>query len=170
MKSAITNNKLAIGLIAFVLFLVAQAVLADVTIDHSVGVERFQHNSLFSATTTQATSTPISIAGAERVEIYFKRLGASNSVATSTFNVQVSPNGTDWYDYNKLVSNVTNTNGQMPTRVASVTIVGATSTTIVAMDLQFDAFRQMRCVATQASTTLESTDGSTCEASVKGKL
>jgi len=172
-----TNKSLIVLLIAVFAVIVSIFLPAKIQayltkdVDYSFSdINRFYHYTMFSATTTQATSTPIIIAGAAKTEVYFTRLGASNSVATSTFNVQVSPDGTNWYDYNKLISNVSNTNGQTMTRVSSVSLVGATSTTIVALDLQFDTFRNLRCISTQASTTLETTDGSTCTVSVLNKI
>ena len=172
-----TNKTLIVAIVAiFALFasiFLPEKIQAYLTrdVDYSISdVNRFYHYTMLSATTTQATSTPVAVAGATKVEVYFTRLGASNSVATSTFEIEVSPDNVNWYNYNKLISNVTNSNSQTLTRVASVSIVGATSTTVVALDLQHDTFRNIRCVATQASTTLETTDGSTCAVSVLNKI
>jgi len=105
--------------------------------------------------------------GAEAVSLFFTRNGASNSVATSTFSVQVSPDGSTWIDYNKLISNTTNTNSQQLTRVSSVQLVGATSTVMVSLDLQFDAPFAVRCIATFASTTIETNDSNRCVGTAK---
>lgn len=120
------------------------------------------NDNLFGATTTNATSTGTTftdsngridngyfvLKGAEAATMYFTRYGASDSEATSTFNIQVSMDGTTWIDYNKMISNVTNSNSQELTRVSSVTIVGATSTVMTSLDLNQDAPYAVRCIAT----------------------
>lgn len=122
----------------------------------------YKHYTLINADTANATSSGLPIWAAERIEVYFTRNAGSASEATSTFEIEVSPDGTNWYDYNKLVSNVTNSNSQELTRVETTTIIGATSTTVVALDLQHDTFEELRCVA------IVGNDGNnTCEVSVK---
>lgn len=131
------------------------------------------------ATTTNATSTSIVtytddsgrrdngslvLKGADTATFYFTRNGAVDSTATSTFEIEVSPDGTKWIDYNKLISNVTNTNTEDLTRVSSIEIVGATSTTMVSMDLQHDAFQAVRCIATIEGS--ETDDSNECQAVV----
>lgn len=171
------------------LFFVAQSVSANITVQDAGAVNEWREynffhasstdTSLIGATTTQATSTGVTymdsngrvdngyivLKGADAVTLWFTRYGASNSTATSTFSVQVSPDGTTWVDYNKLISNTTNTNAQMLTRVGSVQIVGATSTTMVSMDMG-DAIYAVRCIANFASTTVETTDSNECRATV----
>jgi hypothetical protein len=129
----------------------------------------YQVHTLLSATTTTATSTTpngggvATTTGAKKATVYFTRdSGSGGNAGTSTFSIQVTPDGTNWYNYNKLISNVTNTNAQTLTRVSSVNIVAATSTTLVAMDFQDDAFLALRCVA------LINTDGAnTCKIAVE---
>lgn len=173
----ITKTKLFTGSIAVLLFAMLVGVF---TSTHFLGAEtsttpenkttlsqHFDTLTSFSATTSQATSTGYEIWGVKRVTAYFTRNdGNAASTATSTFSIEVSPDGTTWYDYNKLISNVTNTNSQDLTRVASVQIVGATSTTMVAVDLENDVFHSIRCIANFASTTIVSTDSNTCKFSV----
>lgn len=117
------------------------------------------------ATTTSATSTDIAswiddagrldngafnITGAKAVTWYFSRGGATGpNTGTSTFRVEVSDNGTNWYRYYKLVSNVTNSNSQNLTRVETVAIEAATSTTITGMDLTNDSFKFVRCIVAE---------------------
>lgn len=122
----------------------------------------------FSATTTSATSTTASgvndpgffkIAGAKNVELYFSRgdtTGQGNSGST-IFRVQVSPDGTNWYEYNGLAVNSVSAGNAFRPSVGTTTIAAATSTTIAKMtDLGFYA---VRCIA------LEVTDGEhTCKA------
>lgn len=132
--------------------------------------ETYRNYSFFSATTTTATSTNTTdgvggyfpIAGAERVTLYFSRAWNGGNAGTSTFSIEVSPDGTNWYDYNKLISNSTNTNAQTLTRVGSVAIVAATSTTVASLDLENDTFFAIRCIV------IEETDGAhTCSASAE---
>lgn len=117
------------------------------------------------ATTTSATSTNIAswiddagrvdtgafnITGAKAVTWYFSRGGATGpNTGTSTFRVEVSDDGSTWQRYYKLVSNVTNSNSQNLTRVETVAIEAATSTTIVGMDLTNDAFKFTRCIVVE---------------------
>lgn len=99
------------------------------------------------ATTTSAT---IDFSGVKRATWFFTR--ADHAAGSSTFTVDVSFDGETWVDYNKLISNVTNTNAQTLTRVASVALSSDT-TSAVSMDLQHDAYPFVRVVAT------EDTDG-----------
>lgn len=115
------------------------------------------------ATTTTATSTGMTpyfdasgrldngtadIRGAKKVTFYFGRGTGGGNTGNSQFKVQVSPDGTNWYDFNKLrgpdVSN---------TATSSYTIVAATSTAAVSMDLTYDVYKFARCIVN------ETTDG-----------
>lgn len=62
------------------------------------------------------------------------------------FTVDVSNDGTNWIAYNRLTTNVTNTNGQTDTRVASVTL--SSSTSAVASIPDPFAFYRVRVVPT----------------------
>lgn len=116
-------------------------------------------------TTTTATSTGIAyfdpqgrldtgnmlIRGADQVTFWFGRASSvGGNAGTSTFRIQVSDNGTDWLDYNKLVSNVNNTNAQEVTRVTTVALTG-TSTAFASMDSQIDTFMFARCIVVEAT-------------------
>lgn len=100
------------------------------------------------AVTATTTSEEIVIAGAKKVSLMFTR--ANHSAGSSTFTVEVSLDGTTYVAYNKLISNVTNTNAQTLTRVASVALASNTSST-VSMDLENDAFYSMKITATEAT-------------------
>ncbi len=129
----------------------------------------------FIATTTTATSTnntigdgSFKIAGAKRVVMYFSRGGVIQPNTGSTlFKVQVSPDGVNWYDYNRLLPNIatsTNSTGVADSdyKVGSVTITAATSTSINALDLRGFQFYSVRCIA------VETTDGEhTCKATAE---
>jgi len=118
-------------------------------------VKELQTYSFFSATTTSATSTNLSagggfltVSGAKKIDFYFTHGGtATTSTATSTFSVQFTPDGTNWYDYSKLV---TSTSSAV---VATVPIVGATSTVIANIStILTDTFYGLRCIALEGTT------------------
>ena len=100
------------------------------------------------AVTATTTSEEIIIAGAKKVSLMFTR--ANHSAGSSTFTVEVSLNGTTYVAYNKLISNVTNTNAQTLTRVASVALSSDTSA-LYSMDLQHDSIYSMKITVTEAT-------------------
>lgn len=102
------------------------------------------------AVTATTVSAPIDIKGAKRITLALTR--ADHSAGSSAMSVEVTIDGTNWITFNKLISNVTNTNAQTLTRVASVSIA-ANGTVMATMDLDQDVFSQMRITAT------ETTDG-----------
>ena len=102
------------------------------------------------AVTATTVSEPINIENAEKISLIFTR--ANHSAGSTAFSVEVSLDGITYVAFNKLITNVTNTNAQTKTRVASVSLASNTSS-IVAMDLENDIFRWMRITAT------ETTDG-----------
>lgn len=102
------------------------------------------------AATATATSEEIVIAGAKKITLALTR--ANHSAGSTAFSVEVSLDGVTYVAFNKLISNVTNTNAQSLTRVASVSL-SSNTTTFVSMDLENDAFYTMKVTAT------ETTDG-----------
>lgn len=98
------------------------------------------------------------VAGAKRVTVYFSRQDNTPITGTSTFSIEASPDGTTWFPYRKLISNVSNTNGQELTRVhfvnwaawnypsdtGGVTLNSATTT--YSID-QADSIYAIRCLA-----------------------
>lgn len=131
------------------------------------------------ATTTSATSTNIApftdtntgnidngyfvIKGAKDVNLFFGRGEQllNGNTGTSTFNIQVSPDGTNWFDYNNLqpvsTSSVFASSNQLDTRVGTSTIRASTSTDIFRMDLL--GWYAIRCIV------VETTDGThSCKA------
>jgi hypothetical protein len=129
-----------------------------------------QNYTFFTATTTTATSTNYSdgndsglfiIAGAKKVEFYFTHGGsATSSTGTSTFSVQVSPDGLNWFAYPKLVT------GTSSAVIAQVQIQGATSTVNANLStILTDAFYAVRCIVNEGTNTGASGDGEhTCKA------
>jgi hypothetical protein len=130
------------------------------------GQNELQTFTFFSATTTSATSTDViapnagyaRIVGAKKATLYLSRGGATSAnTGTSTFYVQVTPDGTNWYDYNKMVSTSSES-----TITPYVRIEAATSTTIVGLNLDYYSFYGLRCIV------VETTDGEhTCKASIE---
>lgn len=102
------------------------------------------------AVTATTTSQPISLKGVKKATLFFTR--ANHSSGSSAFSVTVSADDSTYVTYNKLITNVTNTNSQTPVRVASVSLSSNTTET-VSMDLTHDAFSSMKVTAT------ETTDG-----------
>lgn len=125
---------------------------------------RIVNYSFFSGTTTSATSTNTTdgggsflIAGAKYVNLYFSRAFGGGNSGSTQFRIQVTPNGTDWYDYNALILDGI-TPGNVDRAIVGTSTISAATTTIRAKmeDLGFYA---IRCIA------LETTDGShTCAA------
>lgn len=132
----------------------------------------------YTATTTSATSTNMTaftnsntgeidngymvVAGAKQITLYFSRGDTSGqgNAGSSKFRIQVTPDGTNWFDYNTLYQNLaTSTN---PTIVSTVTISAATSSVITSMDIRNQSFYAIRCIV------LETTDGEhSCKATAQ---
>lgn len=101
--------------------------------------------------TATTTSSDISVEGAKKVSMRLTR--ASHSAGSSTFTVTGSVDGTNFAAINNIVTDVTNTNAQTVTRVASVALASNTSQ-VVSLDLTYLTLKAIRVVATIA------TDGS----------
>lgn len=69
-----------------------------------------------------------------------------HSAGNGAFGLEVSNDGTNWVVYNRLVSNVTNTNSQTDTRVAAPTLSSSTSS--IYFFPEGDYFRYMRVFVT----------------------
>lgn len=78
--------------------------------------------------TVNYTSDPIPTGDIGKTSIQF--IAASVSTGNGVFTVDVSNDATNWVSYNRLTTNVTNTNGQTDTRVASVTLSSSTSSIV----------------------------------------
>ena len=100
--------------------------------------------------TETTTSSTFDIAGAIRISLAFTR--TNHSSGSSAFKVQVSVDGTTFIDFNKLVTNVENTNAQTEIRVTTVSL-GSNTTEIATMDLDKSIYKAMKVVVT------ETTDG-----------
>lgn len=102
------------------------------------------------AVTATTTSSAVNIEGAKKVTLLFTR--ANHSSGSTAFTVDCSIDGTTFVATNKLIDNVTNTNAQMPTRVASCSLSSDTSK-FYSLDLEHDTFKEIKVTAT------ETTDG-----------
>ena len=123
------------------------------------------------ATTTNATSTSIIpyfdsngakdtgqfvIAGAKKVTMFFKRGDTSGqgNAATSTFAVQGTPDGTNWFYISKFLQATSTT-----VQDTFIAITG-TTTSRFGLNLDYDALHAIRCIV------VETTDGEhSCSAS-----
>lgn len=75
---------------------------------------------LLNAVSATTTSAPVPVNNAGRLSIQV--FGSSVTSGNGVFTFEVSNDNTNWVSYNRLTSNVTNTNAQQDTRIASVTI------------------------------------------------
>lgn len=76
---------------------------------------------LLNAVTATTTSRGIGVDNASNVSIQFQATGITSGNGVFTIDVS-NDEGANWVTYNRLNSNVTNTNAQMDTRVASLTL------------------------------------------------
>ena len=135
--------------------------------DQSTSTEfHYKGFTFLSATSTNATSTNstdslgMDIKGAKKIVAYFSHGGtATTSTGGARFRLQVSPNQTDWYDLDRLLGSDVS-----QTATSSVTIQGATSTTMVKADIQFGTWERLRCVSSRLSFPLGVDGEQTCTA------
>lgn len=157
---------------AIVLFVPVRDALGSLTLDNPAQEHRFRNYTFLNATTTTAVSTNVEqsigsfgeidngyldITGADRVTFYFSRGDTSGqgNTGSSVFDVDVSYDGTNWHDFNRLVANDTSA-----TATSTTEALTGTTTVIYSMDLSENAFKAVRCSVTEV------TDGEhTCIAS-----
>lgn len=113
----------------------------------------------FAATTTTATSTNttdgsgvLNTTNAKKVTLFFSRGtdGVANT-GSSRFSVEVATStvaGTVWYDFNKLVQNVATSSNAWEIQYETLT---GTSTKIDSMDIYYDGFNYVRCIADEVT-------------------
>lgn len=84
--------------------------------------------SIYSAQTSDvAVADAIAYDVSKRQKMSIQFTCASHTAGNGVFTVYVSNDGVNFVQYNRLTSNVTNTNAQNDTRVASVTLSSNTS-------------------------------------------
>jgi len=105
----------------------------------------------FTAVTATTTSEPIDITDAKKVTLLVTR--AANAGGTSAFSVSGSINGEagTYVALNSLIEDITNTNAQDYTRVASVSIANADGSKIAALDLCKNAFTHIKVTVTETA-------------------
>ena len=81
-----------------------------------------------SGVTDDTTGEAFEVGDRKKLSIQFIASGISDG--NGVFTVEVSNDGTNWIVYNRLTTNVTNTNAQTDTRVASVTLNSNTSSIV----------------------------------------
>lgn len=171
-----------LSVIAFIVIVGTYEAKAVITVNSPIPTKTFNVIDFFAsstaqtnyATSTSATSTNIIsywdsngrldngiayINGANKATFYFGRAwDSTGNIGSSTFYVEVTPDGTNWYPYNKLIQNLSTST--VATILPSVVVTG-TSTTITSMDLQYDTFLGVRCKV------VRTTDGAaTCRVSI----
>lgn len=180
MHSLKKTHAIALVALGFALCLALSATyfpraFAGETYRQPIITEQYVDHTFFTATTTTATSTnganlpdrTLRIDGAKHVTWYFGRGGATGpNTGTTTFKVQVSRDGSEWFDYSML-QRVTSyaTADTYFTRLAAPTAgsgananCAATSTCMYKMDAL--GYHFARCIA------VEQVDGEhTCRAS-----
>jgi len=98
-----------------------------------------------------ATTTSKGVDLSERAD-YSLQFSAAGGSPSGVFTVELSnDNGTTWTAYNRLISNVTNTNSQSETRVANVTLGGIGSAFLFIA--HGEGMGMLRVILTTATTT-----------------
>jgi hypothetical protein len=100
------------------------------------------------AVTATTASSAINIKGAKKVTVMGTR--ADHGSGSTAFSVTVSVDNSTFVTYNKLITNVTNTNGQTPIRAASFSL-GANGSEFAVMDMLNDTFTHMKVTATKTT-------------------
>ena len=113
------------------------------------GVMYTQKVIILDAVTASTTSTGINIDGAKRVTMLLDQdyVGGSGYLATTTYTFSASVDGLTYVTYNKLIDNLTNSNVQDITRVASK-VADDGADYILSMDLTNDIFSYFKVIAT----------------------
>ena len=102
----------------------------------------------FAWTTSTSRTFPGNAFGKSSLQFTAANISSGNGV----FTVDVSNDGQNWTAYNRLTTNVTNTNAQTDTRVASVTLNSNTSSVVIIPDA-FAYFRVNLVVTTDGNYT-----------------
>lgn len=145
-KQPITIKQAIIGFIVAITALFG----GSAVVDNLGGYDNLVKDvTILDAVTATTTSSAIDIRGAKRVTLFLDQdfVGGSALFSTTTFAVTVSTDKTTFVTFNKLIDNLTNSNSQDLTRVASKVVDDATDK-ILSMDLENDVFTQFKVTAT----------------------
>ncbi len=129
-------------------------VLNSVVATGTVGTALSNGFTSFNDPQGQLNTGVMDIRGAKKVSLFFTRGGAfgAANLGTTTFSVEVTPDGTNWYAFNKLVqatsTSVSNSAVQSSVLIGATTPGNAaTSTGRFSMDLSTEGFQGLRCKA-----------------------
>lgn len=103
---------------------------------------------LLNSVAATTVSNGVSIDNAARLSLMVFASGISSGNGVFTVEVSNDP-GLGWVPYNRLTSNVTNTNGQTDTRVASVTL--SSNATAIVFFPPGDTFNYLRTKVTRTT-------------------
>ena len=178
-QTKILSSAFVVLILAVSLFIWNGLALGKITKNEVATVGGFQTFQFFASSTAQinySTTTPTTatstsnaittwfdsngtyvngafvIRGAKKVTMYFSRDDATPATGTTTFMVDVSPDGVSWTSFAKMITNDQNSNSQTLTRVQSIVITpvstgfASSATTTVALDLSNDAIYAIRCL------------------------
>ena len=109
----------------------------------SVTVSETQTNA---AWTREYLSSSVALGSFGKTSIQF--VAGSVTSGNGVFTVEVSNDGTNWIAYNRLTTNVTNTNAQTDTRVASVTLSSSTNAVVTIPETDNFTFLRTKVVPT----------------------
>jgi hypothetical protein len=142
------------GIIAALLALLAALGYGGYQAGQNMGSSGFTDiKPVLSAISATTTSSAIDITGAERVTLSFNVANVTgDGLATSTFAVTASADGKNFVTFNKLVSNVADTNAESLTRGSSI-VMDANGTEVYSMDLEHDNFKSFKVTDTILGTT-----------------
>ncbi len=100
------------------------------------------------AVTATTTSEAIDVKYAEKITLLLTR--ANHSAGSSAFTVTGSVDGATYVALNTLIDNVTNTNAQTLTRIATKTL-SADGSALVALDLEQFGYSFIKVTVTEAT-------------------
>lgn len=107
----------------------------------------YSSQTLLNAVTATTTSSAFELGSSVGRSLQFIASGITSG--NGVFTVEISNNGTDWIAYNRLVTNVTDTNAQDDVHAASVTL--SSNTNAFAFIPEEDVFKFIRVVATRTT-------------------
>jgi len=110
--------------------------------NNSIVVSETQTNGVWTTSTTSAGFAPQGVGSSAQASIQL--VASSITSGNGVFTIEVSNDGSNWTAYNRITTNVTNTNAQTDTRVASVTLSSNTSSVVTIPDPY--AFYRVKCV------------------------
>jgi hypothetical protein len=109
---------------------------------NAIVVSETETNFVWTTSTTSAGFAPQGLGSSAQASIQLVASGVTSG--NGVFTVEVSNDGTNWTAYNRITTNVTNTNAQTDTRVASVTLSSNTSSIVTIPDPY--AYYRVKCV------------------------